>query len=126
METYKTHENLSEETLACRLAMKITQLPRLALCKRPHSDGGTFQKNTRQIANYVGANVLALAQMLREVEVLEVFQTMPSYAEKENSQTAAFPAVLAAARDKDQQEENPDTEEMKPPEEDEQDHVVGK
>lgn len=104
LSTYQRQERLSDDALARRLSITVEDLPRLALCKRPVSQGVAFRTAVQQIAHYSGANELALLIMLRQVEIVGNFQALPApVAENTTRQLAG---VLAAARD---HEDMPDT-----------------
>lgn len=118
LSAYQQQERLTEGELARRLSLDESQLPRLALCKRPQVD--KFSDQVRQIASYAGADVMALAQIIRSVEALQQMQSMPP-AELPATETLVAPArltgSLAAARDREEpsDEQKPESE---PPDDD--------
>lgn len=100
---YQQHEQLSEAALAHRLSIDSTQLTRLALCKRPNTQSVNFPEQIHQIAIYVGAGEIALAQIIRLVESLQVFSSLAA-GEKPVTSTATpesmMSGLLSAARDR--------------------------
>ena len=118
LSAYQQQERLTDGELAHRLSLDESQLPRLALCKRPKAD--KFSEQVRQIAAYTGADVAALAQVIRSVEVLQQMRSMPPV-ELPATGTQVAPArlagSLAAARDREEpsDEQKPEGE---PPDDD--------
>jgi hypothetical protein len=104
---YQRQERLNETELANRLSMNIAQIPRLALCKRPFSESSKFAEQVRQIAAFVGADQTALAQLIRQVETLEQFHTLPGAgaADTEKQPLARSSGLLAAARDREKSDD---------------------
>jgi hypothetical protein len=97
---YQQQEHLTDDALAHRLSLDPSQLPRLALCKRPQTD--RFAEQVSQIAAYTGANEAALAQMIRHVDALQQLRTMPPIEEsaaEPRVASAPISGLLAAARD---------------------------
>lgn len=103
---YQQQEHLTDDELARRLSLDESQLPHLALCKCPQAD--KFSEQVRQIAAYAGADVAALAQVIRSVEVLQQMRSMPPI-ELPTIATQVAPAHLAgsmaAARDREESSE---------------------
>jgi hypothetical protein len=110
---YQEQEKLDEIELSNRLSVDVAQMPRLALCKRPLPEGKEFTTQVKQLAAYVGANEIALAQMIRQVITLEQFNALPDIdAGHHEKQTPAFSSgLLAAARDREDRSDNSTSEE---------------
>jgi hypothetical protein len=111
---YQSQEKLDDSELADRLAIEPDQLPRLALCKRPQSQGNKFAEQIRQIATYTGANQVVLAQIIRQIEVVERLRALPPTIqnEVEEQPLSAPSSLMAAARDRQEEDsEKPDEEE---------------
>src|SRR5512145_2984867 len=73
---YQQQEHLTDSEIAQQLSLDESQLPRLDLCLRPQAD--KFSEQVRQIATYTGADVMALAQVIRSVEALQQMRSMSS------------------------------------------------
>jgi hypothetical protein len=101
---YQSQERLGDTELATQLALDVVQLPRLALCKRPQSQSNNFSKQVRQIAAYTGANEIALAQIIRQVEALEQLRSLPTLAETEANERPlpSLSGLVAVARDREE------------------------
>lgn len=67
---YMELENLSDETLALLLQIKISQLPRFGLCLRPRRDH--FTADVEQISARFGVSSYALAKVVRLVDSVSV------------------------------------------------------
>ena len=104
---YQSQERLSDTELTHRLAIDEAQLPRLALCKRPSSEGDKFAEQVRQIATYTGANPATLAQIIRQIEAVEKLHTLPpaARAEFENQPLSSASGLMAAARDRQKEDD---------------------
>ena len=82
---YRAAERIDEAELACRLRIDVVQLPELSLCLRPRPD--RFRQDVATIALRFGADVGALASLIRQVDALdEIAEEDPR-------------SLLAAARD---------------------------
>lgn len=105
--TYQSQERLSDTELTHRLAIDVDQLPRLALCKRPSSEGDKFAEQVRQIATYTGANPATLAQIIRQIEAVEKLHTLPpaTRAEIEAQPLPSASGLMAAARDRQKEDD---------------------
>lgn len=97
---YKEQEGLNDQQLAASLGCELAALPRLALCERPRS-APHFREDVERIADYIHADTLQLAMVIRAAETREALSSPPA---------PARPALLAA-RDNDEFEEpqEPDT-----------------
>jgi hypothetical protein len=115
--TYRQEERISEAALAQRLSLEPTQLIRLALCKRPQTQSTSFAAQIRQIAAFTGANETVLAQIVRHVEVLQAFDSLPPL-ERDSvlgkAPASSLSGVLAAARDHTEPEDDAPIEEEEP------------
>lgn len=108
-----TYEHVDEEQLAMRLGISLTNLTRLALCKRPRPDPEHFNADVQVIADYTGANMTELLRLLRTVDTLEAFQEglpVQPAPEPEPGGEAVTPSPalrpgLVAARDRAEEEE---------------------
>lgn len=89
---YQEQEELDESGLAAFLGCDAAGLPRLALCRRPHSQTPAFRADIERIAQYAGANPLQLVKLIRAVEARAALQ---------HAAEAPSPMLLAA-RDHDE------------------------
>ena len=105
--TYQKQEHVSETNIIDILNTTPDMFYRLALCKRPDSNRQEFIDEIRQLANYTSIDPAHLANLIRQVEALETFKTMPNPLEtKAETQTyLTSTGVLAAARDRDEKHE---------------------
>ncbi|MCC6188199.1 MAG: hypothetical protein IT318_04165 [Anaerolineales bacterium] len=122
---YQAQERLSSSDLADRLGLAPEGLVQLALCKRPQPGGTEFAAQVRQIAAFVGLAPATLAQLIRQVDAMEAAkhpgQSTPAAAtHSEPAPTVGQARLgwLAAARDRDETDEQPD--------QDAPDHEAGK
>ena len=102
--TFQRQERLDESELAHQLSIEVTQIPRLALCKRPPLESGGFAEKVKQIAAYVGADPTALAQIIRQVDAIEQLYDLPitdSGEEAEERSLSSPSGLMAAARDRE-------------------------
>jgi hypothetical protein len=107
--TYQSQERLDEIELAHRLSIDVTQVPRLALCKRPLSESSGFAEQVRQIASYTGSDQTALAQIIRQVDALEQLHDLPAtdIVETEERHLPSPSGLMAAARDREESDTKP-------------------
>ena len=108
LHVYQEQERLDDAALARSLHLHIGQLPRLGLCKRPSPGSKGFAEEVRQIASYTGADLVALAQIIRNVDSTEQMKNLPSTT-RTKAQEKALPStsgLLAAARDSDAVDSN--------------------
>lgn len=95
---YKEQEDMDDEQLAEYLACDPEALPRLALCRRPR-DAPHFRGDIETISDYIGADRLKLARMIRAAEAAEALRHAPG--------RARSASMLMAARDHEDIEETP-------------------
>ncbi len=93
--TYRRTHGVAEDQLAEILRCPIEALPTLALCRRPDPNKSGFRWDVERVASFVGADRVRLAQLLREVEVVETLRG----AGESFGRVAAEAGLLAAARD---------------------------
>lgn len=86
LESYKEENDLDDAGLAAFLGCGPDDLPRLALCRRPRE--ATFPQDVAHLARRFSLDGARLAQLVREVEVLEEFRGDEA-------------AISMAARDRD-------------------------
>src|SRR5204862_7583514 len=67
---YQRARNLNDEALARQLQCEINDLPRLALCRRPSSEGGTFLGDIQHLAQRFRLNANQLMFIIRQVDAL--------------------------------------------------------
>ena len=106
--TYQKQERVSETKLIDILNTTPDMLYRLALCKRPNSNRPEFLKEIHQLSDYASIDPIRLANLIRQVEALDAFRTMPIPLETQtNSQMFSVSSgVLAAARDRDEKDDS--------------------
>lgn len=106
---YQTQEGLDVEDLAQALGIWPEMLTRLALCRRPPADAPQFAEQVRAIADYTLTDEAQLANILRQVDSLENLAQRPSLLttpETEARIVAPLTGLLAAARDRNESEED--------------------
>lgn len=91
---YKATQGASEEELANFLSCPVEALTDLALCKRPDPSRSNFKTQVQRIASFVGCDDSRLANLLREVDAINVFRSAA-----EDGELPAGAGLLAAARD---------------------------
>ena len=99
---YRRQEDLTLEELAQEIGVMPLMLVRLALCSRPDSTTSAFAEQVREIADFTLTDEVQLAQILRQVDVLEMLSRRPS-SDPSTSQAAPDEidsGLLAAARDR--------------------------
>ncbi len=109
---YREREKLNDQALAKQLGATDVTLLRLALCKRPDSASPQFAAQVREIAEYVGVDAPQLSNLLRQVEILEQLAKQPGTGkakETEAQQTSFRSGLLAAARDREEKDEDTDS-----------------
>lgn len=97
---YQEQEGLTDQQLADRLRCDVQALPKLALCERPRQ-ASHFREDVERIAQYIDADMIQLAKVLRAVESRETL--------RQGTHTIA-PTLLAA---RDHQDDDSDAEEDK-------------
>ena len=105
LSTYQQKENMDDERLIAHLKTTPEMLVRLALCKCPNSNSPAFASQIREISTYTNTDPIDLANIVRQVDVLEILSKTKN---KESFQTIGrlAPGLLAAARDKLDVDEN--------------------
>ncbi len=92
---YARAERLDDAGLAAALGCDPARLPALLLCRRPTGEGAVFRADVEAIATRFGLSAVRLAQVIRRANALVAFQ---------GSAPAQPGGLLAAARDRDDQE----------------------
>lgn len=116
---YQISERLDDQSLSEYLLISQPQVTRLALCKRPRSSDRTFADQVRQLAAYCGTDVSRLAAIIRQVDALSAFGGLPNTDElKAELSVAGLSSLgwLAAARDRDADEDEKEVSENNKPE----------
>lgn len=111
LSTYQLQEHLTDENLANSLNITQVNIARLALCKRPDTLSSAFADEVRQIANYVQIDPGVLANLVRQVDNLREFGKRPfsnNVSEANVSPSTLSQGLLAAARDRSEEEQPPD------------------
>jgi hypothetical protein len=104
--TYQRKEHINNDQIIAQLKTTPEMLVRLALCKCPNSDSMAFASQVREIANYTNIDPVILANIIRQVNSLDAFSKLPrKSAELNGSARKLAPGLLAAARDKIENEE---------------------
>lgn len=93
---YQEQEHLTDKQLAARLGCSVESLHRLALCERPRADSN-FHEDVIRIAEYIQADTLQLAMVIRAAESREALR-------QPMEQSTMSHALLAA---RDNEEETP-------------------
>ncbi len=94
---YQEQEGLNDEQLAALLGCDTSVLHRLALCERPRP-APHYREDVERIAEYIRADMLQLARVIRAAETREALSSQPG----------TFRPGLLAARDNDESEESQD------------------
>src|SRR5437879_4078179 len=76
---YKEQEGLDDQQLATLLGCAIEALPRLALCERPRP-APHFREDVERIADYIHADIMQLAMVIRAAESREALRQRPGTA----------------------------------------------
>ena len=105
--TYQKQERILEADIINILNTTPDMFYRLALCKRPDSSRPEFAEEIQQLANYTSIDPTQLADLIRRVEALDTFMTMPNQLEKREDTHSISSSIglLAAARDRDEKQE---------------------
>ena len=107
---YQKQEDLMDEELAQELGTLPALVSRLAICKRPDSSSAQFAEQVRELADYTLIDEAQLAGILRQVDAIEKLAGRPaalSITEMERQSALSPPGLLAAARDRDEQGDEP-------------------
>ncbi len=105
--TYQKQERILEADVINILDTTPDMFYRLALCKRPDSRRPEFAEEIQQLANYTSIDPTRLANLIRRVEAVDTFMTMPNQLEKREDTHSISSSIglLAAARDRDEKQE---------------------
>lgn len=112
---YQEQEGLTERELSESLGLSDLEMARLSLCKRPDTAERDFADQVRQISNYVSADALKIANMIRQVEATQQFKTwaQTEIPPQEDPRTRALPAgLLSAARDRAEEDVDEQVDDM--------------
>ncbi len=90
LEAYRSLNGLDDADLASYLGCSTEDMTRLAFCRRPVADAMTFRREVEQIAAYAFIRAERLAELLREVDSLEML----------GRSATTRPGFLMAARDR--------------------------
>ena len=104
MAAYQADEHASDSALASYLRLETAQLSRLALCRRPDPASPDFGEQVRQIATFSGADLMALAALLRRVSALGTLRGLAGRATSAEADPMIARGLLAAARDREPNE----------------------
>lgn len=96
---YKKTKDIGDEEIARLLDCEIEAYFRLALCRLPYLEKGSFGDRVRHIAKFANASPVALAKIIKHAESVQAFNR-PVSSEYRN--------LLLAARKRD---ESPSTDE---------------
>jgi hypothetical protein len=108
LDTYQKQEHILETDVIHVLGITPEMFYRLALCKRPDSSSPEFTEEIRQLAHYTSIDPTQLANLVRRVEALDKFKTIPNQLEKREDTQSVSPSIglLAVARDQDEKEDS--------------------
>ncbi len=99
---YRAMQEASDEELAAFLSCPAEALTDLALCRRLDPSKPNFKTEVQRIASFVGCDDVRLAQLLRQVDAINIFRSAA-----EDSERASDAGLLAAARDARSEEFKP-------------------
>jgi hypothetical protein len=102
--TYQIQERISDQKLKELLELSTLSFVRLSLCKRPNGNSPDFWMKVSQIAQYVSIDPVRLANIIRQVESLDELSKMPDSITNEKPAVSFKSGLLAAARDREDQE----------------------
>jgi hypothetical protein len=94
---YQQTNHLNDEALAQFLECNSTDLPRLALCRRPTTHQETFLNDLEHLSQHFHLNIDRLATIIRQVDTLRVLREYHTSAKGLNNPQG----LLQAARDRD-------------------------
>ena len=97
---YQRQERLSENKLLEKLQATREMLLRLALCAYPNAESQEFHNQIKQISSYTNINGYLIANIVRQVESLDVL-SYQSKKEMTDNHVIEKPGIFAAARDND-------------------------
>ena len=98
--SYQRQERLSENKLLEKLQATREMLFRLALCAYPNTESQEFHNQIKQISSYTNINGYLIANIVRQVESLDVL-SYQSKKETTDNHVIEKPGIFAAARDND-------------------------
>jgi hypothetical protein len=98
--SYQRQERLSENKLLEKLQATREMLFRLALCAYPNTESQEFHNQIKQISFYTNINGYLIANIVRQVESLDVL-SYKSKKEMTDNHVIEKPGIFAAARDND-------------------------
>lgn len=78
LDIYCSLNDLDTAGLADYLGCSAKDVVRLAFCRRPRTDVGTFRGEVDQIAAYLSISAEKLASLLRQVDALEALRKSPT------------------------------------------------
>lgn len=111
---FKRKEHIDDDHLIAQLKISPEMFVRLALCKSPNPDSEAFVSQVREIAAYTHIDPAVLANVIRQVETLDILSKLPRKDEELNeSRKKITGGLLAAARDKGENEEEKTNDESK-------------
>lgn len=104
---YQAQEKLTDEELGLELGMLPLLAVRLSLCKRPDPMSPDFADQVREIADFTLMDEEKLAHILRQVDAVEkLVGRATSLSVPEEESRRPLTGLLAAARDRDGDEES--------------------
>jgi hypothetical protein len=106
-------EKLSDAKLMQALGTSQAGYARISLCKRPLADSQDFASQMKQIADYSNTDPSLLANIIRQVDAVQALRSKPDdLAEAEDKSVPEHlqGAVLAAARDRMDLDQGPESE----------------
>jgi hypothetical protein len=118
---YREMERLSDQALQDLLHVTPDAFLRLALCRCPAPEKPSFAADVRILAEYAGSDAGRIAMIIRQVQAVEGLRglTQVSDAEAARQQPVWYnPGLLAAARDRDTEDQPDDGNEDPRPAED--------
>jgi hypothetical protein len=105
---YQRQESLSDEELAEALGTLPELITRLALCRRPAASAPQFAEQVRELADYTLTDEAQLAGILRQVDGLKRLAALPAAVPEGEAQVGlSLSGVLAAARDREEESDEP-------------------
>ncbi len=105
---YQRQESLSDEELAEALGAMPELIVRLALCRRPSVSAPQFAEQVRELADYTLIDEAQLASIVRQVDGLERLAGLPHAVPEGEAQAGlSLSGLLAAARDREEEPDEP-------------------
>ncbi len=107
LSTYKRKERIDDDQLIAQLKTTPEMFVRLALCKCPNPESVAFSSQIREIATYTHIDPAILANVIRQVDTLNILSEIPRKTKELNEGARIITSgLLAAARDKAENEED--------------------